>query len=102
MMRPMLLGTYGGAFEAAVHEDQPMPEEIYIIETEETADGRWIAKIIDFPQLPMAYGQTEEDAVAERRGLRELQELRGTSGGNFGNFGDGEMDCTPRPKQIPW
>ena len=41
-----------------------MAEEKYSIETEEGADGRWIAEIIDFPGLVMAYGSTEQEAMA--------------------------------------
>lgn len=40
-----------------------MPEEKYSIETEEV-DGRWIAEIMDFPGLAMAYGTTEQEAIA--------------------------------------
>jgi predicted RNase H-like HicB family nuclease len=39
-------------------------EENYSIETERDADGRWIAEIIDFPGLVMAYGSTEQEAMA--------------------------------------
>jgi predicted RNase H-like HicB family nuclease len=41
-----------------------MAEENYSIETERDADGRWIAEIIDFPGLVMAYGSTEQEAMA--------------------------------------
>jgi predicted RNase H-like HicB family nuclease len=41
-----------------------MVEEKYSIETEEDADGRWVAEIIDFPGLVMAYGSTEQEAMA--------------------------------------
>ncbi len=39
-------------------------EENYSIETEEAIDGRWIAEVIDFPQLLMAYGPTRQEAMA--------------------------------------
>jgi predicted RNase H-like HicB family nuclease len=41
-----------------------MVEENYSIETEKDADGRWIAEIIDLPGLVMAYGSTEQEAMA--------------------------------------
>ncbi len=41
-----------------------MAEENYNIETEEDVDGRWIADIIDFPSLVMAYGSTKQEATA--------------------------------------
>jgi predicted RNase H-like HicB family nuclease len=39
-------------------------EENYSIEIEEEVDGRWIADIIDFPGLVMAYGSTKQEAMA--------------------------------------
>lgn len=41
-----------------------MADENYSIETEKDADGRWIAEIIDLPGLVMAYGSTEQEAMA--------------------------------------
>lgn len=41
-----------------------MPEENYSIETEEGVDGRWIAEIVDFPDLVMAYGSSKQEAMA--------------------------------------
>jgi len=40
----------------------------YNVETEQEADGRWIAEISDLPGV-MAYGQTKEEAVAEVEAL---------------------------------
>ena len=47
----------------------------YIIETEKEGDGRWIAEISDLPGA-LAYGETEEDAMAkvEALALRVLAE----------------------------
>jgi predicted RNase H-like HicB family nuclease len=42
-----------------------MAEENYSIETERDADGRWIAEIVDLPGLVMAYGSTEQEAMAK-------------------------------------
>lgn len=39
-------------------------EENYSIETEEDADGGWVAEVIDFPDLVMARGSTEQEAMA--------------------------------------
>ena len=41
-----------------------MAEENYSIETEKDVDGRWIADVIDFPGLVMAYGSTKQEATA--------------------------------------
>ena len=47
----------------------------FTVETEEEADGRWIAEI---PQIPgaMSYGNTRDEAIArvEALGLRVLAE----------------------------
>ena len=47
----------------------------FTVETEQEADGRWIAEV---PQIPgaMSYGSTREEAVArvEALGLRVLAE----------------------------
>jgi predicted RNase H-like HicB family nuclease len=47
----------------------------FTVETEEEADGRWIAEI---PQIPgaMSYGHTRDEAIArvEALGLRVLAE----------------------------
>ena len=47
----------------------------YTIETEKGVDGRWIAEISDIPGA-LAYGETEEDAMAkvEALALRVLAE----------------------------
>jgi predicted RNase H-like HicB family nuclease len=47
----------------------------YTIETEKEVDGRWIAEISDLPGA-LAYGETEEDAMAkvEALALRTLAE----------------------------
>jgi predicted RNase H-like HicB family nuclease len=47
----------------------------YTIETEKEVDGRWIAEISDLPGA-LAYGETEEDAMAkvEALALRALAE----------------------------
>jgi predicted RNase H-like HicB family nuclease len=41
---------------------------MYLIETEQESDGRWIAEIVEEPGA-MCYGSTREDAV---RKVREL------------------------------
>jgi len=45
-----------------------MPDLKYHIETEEEADGRWIAEITDLPGV-MAYGATKEEAMAAAEAL---------------------------------
>lgn len=45
-----------------------MPDLKYHIETEEEADGRWIAEITDLPGV-MAYGATKEEALAAAEAL---------------------------------
>jgi predicted RNase H-like HicB family nuclease len=41
---------------------------VYKVETELEADGRWIAEIVDVPGV-MAYGATENEAVASAQAL---------------------------------
>jgi predicted RNase H-like HicB family nuclease len=41
-----------------------MAEEKYSIEIEEEFDGNWVAEIIDFPVVMMAYGLTKQEAIA--------------------------------------
>jgi len=50
-----------------------MPDLKYKIETEQETDGRWLAEILDLPGV-MAYGTTEEEAIAnaEAIGLRVI------------------------------
>jgi len=38
------------------------------IETEQEADGRWIAEVNDLPGV-MAYGQTREEAIRQAQAL---------------------------------
>ena len=38
------------------------------IEVEQETDGRWIAEVVEFPGV-LAYGPTEDDAVAHVRAL---------------------------------
>ncbi len=45
-----------------------MSHIVYKVETELEADGRWIAEVLDFPGV-MAYGATENEAVASARAL---------------------------------
>ena len=40
----------------------------YKVETELEDDGRWIAEVVDLPGV-MAYGATEEEAVASAQAL---------------------------------
>jgi predicted RNase H-like HicB family nuclease len=40
----------------------------YTIETEQETDGRWIAEITNLPGV-MAYGQTEDEAIANAKAL---------------------------------
>jgi len=40
-----------------------MPDLRYHIETEQQADGRWIAEVTDLPGV-IAYGRTREEAIA--------------------------------------
>jgi predicted RNase H-like HicB family nuclease len=68
-----------------------MAEEKYSIETEKDADGHWIADIIDFPGLVMAYGLTEQEAMANvtalafRKIAERIQKTKiGTSKISFG------------------
>ena len=41
---------------------------IFTIETEQEADGRWIAEVMEIPGA-MVYGATAEDAVAKVQAL---------------------------------
>ena len=45
-----------------------MSHIVYKVETEREADGRWIAEIVDVPGV-MAYGATENEAVASAQAL---------------------------------
>ena len=51
-----------------------MDERSYSIETEEQVDGRWIAEILNFPCIAVAYGLTEAEAITnvEALALRAL------------------------------
>ena len=57
-----------------------MSEIMYKFETERETDGRWIAEIVDMPGV-MAYGQTEQEAIASARALalRVLADLQTNS-----------------------
>ena len=48
--------------------DSNMSSLSYHIETEQEADGRWIAEIADLPGV-MAYGTTKEEAAAAAEAL---------------------------------
>ncbi len=68
-----------------------MAEENYRIEIEEEVDGRWIADIVDFPGLVMAYGSTRQEAMANVTALafkmiaERIQQTKiGTSKVSFG------------------
>jgi hypothetical protein len=50
----------------------PQPEAALRIETERETDGRWIAEAADRPGM-LAYGATEEEAVASVRALLARQ-----------------------------
>jgi predicted RNase H-like HicB family nuclease len=41
---------------------------MYRVETEQEADGRWIAEVVDLPGA-LAYGQTREEAVRKAQAL---------------------------------
>jgi len=41
---------------------------VYKVETEREDDGRWIAEVLDLPGV-MAYGVTENEAVASAQAL---------------------------------
>ncbi|MFI5094464.1 MAG: hypothetical protein WCE50_02035 [Candidatus Acidiferrum sp.] len=45
-----------------------MSHIIYKVETEVEDDGRWIAEVVDLPGV-MAYGATENEAVASAQAL---------------------------------
>ena len=45
-----------------------MSHDVYKVETEIEDDGRWIAEILDVPAV-LAYGATENEAVASAQGL---------------------------------
>jgi predicted RNase H-like HicB family nuclease len=45
-----------------------MSHFIYKVETEREDDGRWIAEVLDLPGV-MAYGSTENEAVASAQAL---------------------------------
>lgn len=45
-----------------------MPEQSYVIETEQEEDGRWIAEIVDLPGV-MAYGPSQAEAIANAEAL---------------------------------
>ena len=45
-----------------------MSHVIYKVETEREDDGRWIAEVMDLPGV-MAYGTTENEAVASAQAL---------------------------------
>jgi predicted RNase H-like HicB family nuclease len=45
-----------------------MSHIVYKVETELEADGRWIAEVLDLPGV-MAYGATENEAVASAQAL---------------------------------
>jgi predicted RNase H-like HicB family nuclease len=69
--------------------ERPMPEQSYTVETEQEADGRWIAEIPELPGV-MAYGATPTEAVAnvEAIALRVIadqveQSKQGTSKVSF-------------------
>lgn len=40
----------------------------YTVETEQEADGRWIAEIIELPGV-MKYGRSREEAIAQAEAL---------------------------------
>lgn len=40
----------------------------FTVETEQEADGRWIAEIVELPGV-MKYGQSREEAVAQAEAL---------------------------------
>jgi predicted RNase H-like HicB family nuclease len=68
-----------------------MGEENYRIEAEEGLDGRWIAEVVDFPALVMAYGSTRQEATANVTALafrlvaERIQETKiGTTKISFG------------------
>ena len=41
---------------------------VFHLQTEQEADGRWIAEIIDFPGV-LAYGASKEEAIAKAQAL---------------------------------
>lgn len=45
-----------------------MSHVVYKVETEREDDGRWIAEVLDLPGV-MAYGSTENEAVASAQAL---------------------------------
>jgi predicted RNase H-like HicB family nuclease len=45
-----------------------MSHVVYKVETEREDDGRWIAEVLDLPGV-MAYGVTENEAVASAQAL---------------------------------
>jgi predicted RNase H-like HicB family nuclease len=45
-----------------------MSHVVYKVETEREDDGRWIAEVLDLPGV-MAYGATENEAVASAQAL---------------------------------
>jgi predicted RNase H-like HicB family nuclease len=45
-----------------------MSHVVYKVETEREDDGRWIAEVLDLPGV-MAYGTTENEAVASAQAL---------------------------------
>jgi predicted RNase H-like HicB family nuclease len=45
-------------------------------ETEQEVDGRWIAEIIDLPGV-MAYGPTQEEAIAHATALARIAKHTG-------------------------
>jgi predicted RNase H-like HicB family nuclease len=45
-----------------------MSHVVYKVETEREDDGRWIAEVVDLPGV-MAYGATENEAVASAQAL---------------------------------
>lgn len=55
--------------------NRSMPQDVYKMETEREHDGRWIAEVLDLPDV-MAYGTTENEAVvaAQVLALRVLGE----------------------------
>jgi len=44
----------------------------YQLETEQEQDGRWVAEITNVPGV-MAYGETEDEAVAKAKELAKKQ-----------------------------
>lgn len=40
----------------------------YLIETEQEADGRWIAEVVNLPGV-LTYGKTRDEAIAKAQAL---------------------------------